>query len=146
MKPSNIQYLFSTLIKAFGLIVFVCVFSINVNAQPEDKKNQKSDITEKSGVALDFMEEVSEEEINILKTFLHTNQEAFSITIYDFKDEKVQVFIYNSKTNERLYSLNVEPKEDICNVELLTKPLQKGTYHVVVKGESRVIPKQMIID
>lgn len=144
MKSFNLHNIFSTLIKTLSLVVFVTLFSINANAQ-KDKKNQNPDITEKSGVALDFMEE-AEEEINILKTFLHTNQEAFSITIYDFKDEKVQVFIYNSKTNERLYSLNVEPKEDICNVELLTKPLQKGTYHVVVKGESRVIPKQMVID
>lgn len=144
MKSLKVQNLLSTLIKAFGLIVFVFLFSTNAIAQ-EDKENQKGDITEKSGVALDFMDE-AEEEINILKTFLHANQEAFSITIYDFKDEKVQVFIYNSKTNERLYSLNVEPREDICNVELLTKPLPKGTYHVVVKGESRVIPKQMVID
>ena len=118
MKSYNINNLFSRLIKIFCLILFVCVFSINANSQPEDKKNQNHDITEKSGVALDFMEEVEEEEINILKTFLHANQKAFSITIYDFKDEKVQVFIYNSKTNERLYSLNVEPTEDICNVEL----------------------------
>lgn len=145
MKSFNVQNLLSTLIKTLGLIVFVFVFSVNANAQKEDKNAPKGDITEKSGVALDFMDE-AEEEINILKTFLHANQEAFSITIYDFKDEKVQVFIYNSKTNERLYSLNVEPKEDICNVELLTKPLPKGTYHVVVKGESRVIPKQMVID
>jgi len=139
-----VQNLLSILAKTLGVVVFVFLFSTNAIAQ-EDKKNQKGDITEKSGTVFDFVVE-SEEDVNILKTFLHANKEAFSITIYDFKDEKVQVFIYNSNTNERLYSLNVEPREDICNVELLTKPLSKGTYHVVVKGESRVIPKQMVID
>lgn len=140
MKTSNTQYIMTSL-KAICLMMFVLLFSVNVNAQ----KGEKESTTEKSGVAFDFYDE-AEEEINILKTFLHANQNAFSITIYDFKGEKVQVFIYDSKTNERLYSLNVEPAEDICNVELLTKPLPKGSYHVVVKGESRVIPKQMIID
>lgn len=145
MKTFNIQNILSTSIKAICLTMFICLFSISANAQ-KDKKNQQPDNTvEKSGVAFDFQDE-AEEEINILKTFLHANNDAFSITIYDFKGEKVQVFIYDSKTNERLYSLNVEPTEDICNVQLLTKPLPKGSYCVVVKGESRVIPKQMIID
>ena len=125
-------------------MMLLFMFSLNANAQ-KDENNTKADAAEKSGAAFDFYNE-AEEEVNILKTFLHANQNSFSITIYDFKNEKVQVFIYNGTTNERLYALNVEPTEDIFNVELLTKPLPKGTYNVVVKGESRVIPKQMIID
>lgn len=144
MKSFNVQKILLTSIKTLGLMMFLFLFSFNANAQ-KDEDNAKADAAEKSGAAFDFYNE-AEEEVNILKTFLHANQNSFSITIYDFKNEKVQVFIYNGTTNERLYALNVEPTEDIFNVELLTKPLPKGTYNVVVKGESRVIPKQMIID
>ncbi len=144
MISFNVQKILSTSIKTLGLMMLLFMFSLNANAQ-KDENNTKADAAEKSGAAFDFYNE-AEEEVNILKTFLHANQNSFSITIYDFKNEKVQVFIYNGTTNERLYALNVEPTEDIFNVELLTKPLPKGTYNVVVKGESRVIPKQMIID
>jgi hypothetical protein len=128
------------------MMMFVFVFALNSNAQKGDTKTTKNDETaEKSGVAFDLYTE-EESEINILKTFLHANNATFSITIYDFKNEKVQVFIHDENNGERLYSLNVEPTEDICNINLLTKPLPKGRYYVVVKGESRVIPKQMIIE
>lgn len=147
MRFFSVQNLSYSLIKIFGLIVVLSFISINANGQ-KDEKSKPKDITEKSGVALDFMDEMveEEEEINILKTFLYSNNDAFSITIYDFKDEKVKVFIYNSMTNERLHALNVEPKEYIVNVELLKKPLSEGIYHVVVQGETREIQKKMIIE
>ena len=146
MKFSTTLYLSKTPLQIICMMIFVFVFALNANAQKGDIKTAENDETvEKSGVAFDLYTE-EEGEINVLKTFLHTNNDAFSITIYDFKDEKVQVFIYDENNGERLYSLNVEPTKDICNVNLLTKPLPKGRYYVVVKGESRVIPKQMIIE
>lgn len=142
MKISTSQYLAKTYLQITCMMLFMVAFALNANAQKEE--NTTKGLVEKSGVAFDFYE--AEGEINVLKTFLHANNNAFSITIYDFKNEKVQVFIYNEKNGEKLYSINVEPNQDIYNVNLLTKPLPKGTYYVVVKGESRVIPKQMIID
>jgi hypothetical protein len=145
MKFSTSKYTAKTFLQITCMMLFMVAFTLNANAQKEESPNKG--LVEKSGVAFDFYEgEKSEGEINLLKTFLHGNTNAFSITIYDFKNEKVQVFIYDEKNGEKLYSLNVEPNQDIYNVNLLTKPLPKGRYYVVVKGESRVIPKQMIIE
>ncbi len=132
-------------LKTFTVIGLLCFLAFNVNAQKGERTIDFEESAERSGVAYDF-QDVEESEINILKTFLHSNHSSFSITIYDFKDEKVKVLIYDVNTQKRLYSLNVTPNDDIYNVELLTKPLPKGTYHVVVKGESRVIPKQMTVN
>jgi hypothetical protein len=142
MKFSTIQYLVKASLQVTCMMLIMVSFATNANAQKEESTNKG--LVEKPGVAFDFYE--AEGEINILKTFLHANTNAFSITIYDFKNEKVQVFIYDEKNGDKLYSINVEPTQDIYNVSLLTKPLPKGTYYVVVKGESRVIPKQMVID
>jgi|GEM_PF-2060331 hypothetical protein len=145
MKCSTIQYLAKTSLQITCMMLFMVAFTFSANAQKAESKsnNTNKGLLEKSSVAFDFQEEG---EINVLKTFLHANTNAFSITIYDFKDEKVQVFIYDESNGERLYSINVEPTQDIYNVNLLTKPLPKGTYNVVVKGESRVIPKQMVVN
>jgi hypothetical protein len=132
-------------LKAFTILGFISFMAISANAQKGERTMDLEGITERSGVAYDF-QDVEESEINILKTFLHSNHSSFSITIYDFKDEKVKVLIYDVNTQKRLYSLNVTPNDDIYNVELLTTPLPKGTYHILVKGESRVIPKQMTIN
>jgi hypothetical protein len=124
-------------------IIAVCsmlLLSVGVFAQDKTKSGE----TERTDVAFDLA--TGEEEINILKTFLHSNNKSFSITIYDFKDEKVQVIISKGGTNEQLYSLNLQPTEDIFHAELLTTPLPKGTYTIVVKGESRVIPKVMTVE
>lgn len=146
MKFSTTQYLSKISLQITCITILIFAFTLNANAQKDNTGTIKNDkIIEKSGVAFDLYTE-EESEINILKTFLHANNATFSITIYDFKNEKVQVFIYDENNGERLYSLNVEPTEDICNINLLTKPLPKGRYYVVVKGESRVIPKQMIIE
>lgn len=132
-------------LKTFTILGFVCFMAFNANAQKGERSMDVEGTAERSGVAYDF-QDIEESEINILKSFLHSNHSSFSITIYDFKDEKVKVLIYDVNTQKRLYSLNVTPNDDIYNVELLTKPLPKGTYHIVVKGESRVIPKQMTVN
>ena len=141
----NIQNLSYTWINPLGLIMFVFLSGMSAKAQG-DKAEKSKGFTEKSGIVFDFTEASEEDEINVLKTFLHSNTKAFLITIYGFKEEKVQVFIYSSKTNDQLHLLDVEPQEEICNVKLLAEPLSKGTYHVAVKGESRVVSKKMIID
>lgn len=146
MKFSTTKYTAKITLQIVCLMSLM-VLSFNVNAQKTETANDNTSkgIVEKQGVAFDFDTE-AEGEINVLKTFLHANNNAFSITIYDFKNEKVQVLIYNEDNGERLYSINVEPTQDIFNVNLLTKPLPKGKYYVVVKGESRVIPKKMVIE
>lgn len=148
MRFSTTKYSTKITLQIICMVLFIA-FSFNANAQKENTgqttDNTNKGLSEKSGVAFDFNTE-SEGEINVLKTFLHSNTNAFSITIYDFKNEKVQVFIYDENSGEKLYSLNVEPTQDIFNVNLLTKPLPKGRYYVIVKGESREIPKKMVIE
>lgn len=141
----SLKKLQSTNLKTLTILGCICFMALNVNAQKGERSIDVEKGGERLGVAYDF-QDVEESEINILKTFLHSNNSAFSITVYDFKDEKVKVLIYDVNTQKRLYSLNVTPSDDIYNVELLTKPLPKGTYYVVVKGESRVIPKQMTVN
>lgn len=94
-------------------------------------------------VAYDLEHKATQE--NFILTFEHENKGTFSITLYDFGDEAVRVLIHDAMTGEELYAINLEPSEDIYKSNLLAKALPSGTYYVVVKGESRIIPKEITI-
>lgn len=94
-------------------------------------------------VAYDLQE--PQKEANFLLTFGHENKGSFSITLFDFQDEQVQVKIHDAITGDELYAINLEPSKNIFKSALLANPLPAGTYYVVVKGESRIIPKEITI-
>ena len=91
----------------------------------------------------DYSLKGAELEENFLLTFEHENKGTFSITLFDFQDEKVQVLIHDAQTGDKLYAINLEPSHRIFKSKLLARPLPTGTYYVVVSGESRIIPKEI---
>lgn len=142
MITFNVSNLIATLIKFSTLVVFVILSFTNAIAQ-QGKVNLLG-VSALQTMVVEGIHKPKKE--NFPSTFLHQNRKAFSITIHGFQDEKVIVSIYESTSNKAIYAINIEPKAAIYNATLLTKPLPKGTYHVVVQGESRVIPKEMTIE
>ncbi len=137
------QNIYSKMLRTVSAVcAFVLLFANSIVAQI-DTSSLGEEPFSMQDLGFDF--ETAAKEVNVLNSFLHKNNNTFSITIYDFKGEKVQVFVHNATTGARVYAVNIEPTEDIYEVHLLAQPLPKGNYYVIVKGESRVIPKQMTI-
>lgn len=142
MTTFKVSNLIATLAKFSLITVFVFASFVNGNAQ--DGTVNLLGVSVLQSVFVEVNQKLKRE--NFPNSFSHHNQNAFSVEIHGFKDEKVKVSIYERASKKALYSINIEPKSVVYHAELLTKPLPKGTYYVVVEGESRVIPKEMSIE
>ena len=142
MTTFKVSNLIATLAKFSLITVFVFASFVNGNAQ--DGTVHLLGVSVLQSMFVEGNQKLKRE--NFPNSFSHHNQNAFSVEIHGFKDEKVKVSIYERASKKALYSINIEPKSVVYHAELLTKPLPKGTYYVVVEGESRVIPKEMSIE
>ena len=142
MTTFKVSNLIATLAKFSLITVFVFASFVNGNAQ--DGTVHLLGVSVLQSMFVEGNQKLKRE--NFPNSFSHHKQNAFSVEIHGFKDEKVKVSIYERVSKKALYSINIEPKSVVYHAELLTKPLPKGTYYVVVEGESRVIPKEMSIE
>lgn len=142
MTTFKVSNLIATLAKFSLITVFVFASFVNSNAQDGTVHLLGASVLQ--SMFVEGNQKLKRE--NFPSSFSHQNRTAFSVEIHGFKDEKVKVSIYERASKKALYSINIEPKSAVYHAELLTKPLPKGTYYVVVEGESRVIPKEMSIE
>lgn len=92
------------------------------------------------------MEESSIIKENVMLNLNQTTIGFFTITLFDFHNEAVRVAIYDIDTENLLYAINLEPDSKLYTTALLTVPLESGKYHIVIEGDSRIIPKTLNID